>query len=243
MRALNFSRRTAKEILRDPLNILFGLGFPLVILVMLAAIQKNVPVPLFTPESLTPGVAVFGHAFLALFAATLIARDRAGSFLARLYTTPMTGADYILGYALPLVPMALGQSLVTYGAALALGLKGTANILWAILAGLPAALFFIGLGLLCGTVFTDKQVGGLCGALLTNLTAWLSGTWFDVSLAGGWFKSLAEKLPFLHAVELCRAGLRGDMAGAGAHLWWVLGYMAAAVAAAVAVFARKMRKN
>ena len=243
MRALNFSRRTAKEILRDPLNILFGLGFPLVILVLLTAIQKNVPVPLFTPESLTPGVAVFGHAFLALFAATLIARDRAGSFLARLYTTPMTGADYILGYALPLVPMALGQSLVTYGAALALGLKGTVNILWAILAGLPAALFFIGLGLLCGTVFTDKQVGGLCGALLTNLTAWLSGTWFDVSLVGGWFKSLAEKLPFLHAVELCRAGLRGDMAGAGPHLYWVLGYMAAAVLAAVAVFALKMRKN
>ena len=228
MRALNFSRRTAKEILRDPLNILFGLGFPLVILVLLTAIQKNVPVPLFTPESLTPGVAVFGHVFLALFAATLIARDRAG---------------YILGYALPLVPMALGQSLVTYGAALALGLKGTVNILWACLAGLPAAFFFIGLGLLCGTVFTDKQVGGLCGALLTNLTAWLSGTWFDVSLVGGWFKSLAEKLPFLHAVELCRAGLRGDMAGAIPHLWWVLGYMAAAIAAAVAVFALKMRKN
>ena len=242
MKAVNFARRTGKEILRDPLNILFGLGFPLVVLFLLTAIQKNVPVAMFDLESLTPGVAVFGHAFLTLFAAMLIARDRAGSFLARLFTTPMTGGDYILGYTLPLIPIAVGQSAVCYGAAVILGLPVGANILWAVLAGLPAALFFIGLGLLCGTVFTDKQVGGLCGAGLTNLTAWLSGTWFDVSLVGGWFRRLAEALPFLHAVELSRAALRGDPAGM-AHLWWVLGYMAAAGAAAAAVFTAKMRKN
>ncbi len=243
MKTLTFASRTAREILRDPLTVLFGLGFPLVLLGLLTAIQKNVPVPLFALERLTPGVAVFGLAFLTLFAATLIARDRSGSFLTRLYTTPLTAWDYIFGYTLPLIPMGLAQEAVCYGAALALGLAPTVHIGRALLAGLPAALFFIGLGLLCGTVFSDKQVGGLCGALLTNLTAWLSGTWFDVSLVGGWFKRLAEALPFLHAVELQRAALSGDSAQCGAHLGWVAGYMAAALVLAAAVFTAKMRKN
>lgn len=243
MKTLTFARRTAREILRDPLTVGFGLGFPLVLLLLLTAIQKNVPVSLFVLESLTPGVAVFGLSFLTLFAATLIARDRSGSFLARLYTTPLTAWDYIFGYTLPLLPMGLAQGAVCYGAALALGLAPTVNIGWALLTELPAALFFIGLGLLCGTVLSDKQVGGLCGALLTNLTAWLSGTWFDVSLVGGWFKALAEALPFLHAVELQRAALRGGPAGWTPHLWWVLGYMALALVSAAAVFTAKMRKD
>lgn len=241
MRALIFSGRTAKEMLRDPLTILFGLGFPLILLLLLTAIQKNVPAPLFALERLTPGVAVFGQAFVTLFAATLISRDRAGSFLRRLYTTPLTGVDYILGYTLPLVPMGLMQSAVCYLAAACLGMPVTGTVGWAVLSGLPGLLFFIGLGLLCGTVLTDRQVGGLCGALLTNLTAWLSGTWFDVDLVGGWFRRLAEALPFLHAAALQRAVLAGE--AAWEHLPWVLGYMAAAFALAAAVFARRMRKD
>ena len=243
MRSLVFARRTGREILRDPLTVIFGLGFPLVVLLLLTAIQKNVPVPLFDLERLTPGVAVFGQSFITLFAATLIARDRTGSFLRRLYTTPLTAWDYILGYTLPLLPMGLVQCGICYLASVLLGLPVTAGIGRAILAAAPAELFFIGLGLLCGTVFTDRQVGGLCGALLTNLTAWLSGAWFDLDLVGGWFRGLARALPFLPAVELGRAALRGDGAGALARLWPVLGYGVLALAAAAAVFAGKMRKN
>ena len=243
MKTLTFSGRTAREVLRDPLTVLFGLGFPLALLLLLTAIQKNMPVRLFALESLTPGVAVFGQSFVTLFAAMLVARDRAGSFLQRLYTTPLAPWDYILGYTLPLIPMVLAQEAVCYLAAACLGLRLTVNALWAVLAGLPAGLLFIGLGLLSGTVFTDRQVGGLCGALLTNLTAWLSGAWFDVSMAGGWFGRLANALPFLHAVEAQRAALRGELAGAGGHLLWVAVYMAGIMALAAAVFMGKMRDN
>ena len=34
MRMLTFAKRCAKEILRDPINLGFGLGFPLVLLVL-----------------------------------------------------------------------------------------------------------------------------------------------------------------------------------------------------------------
>lgn len=243
MKMLTFARRNALEILRDPLNLAFGLGFPVVLILLLSAIQANVPVNLFEIQLLAPGITVFGLAFMTLFSATIIAKDRGSSLLQRLYTTPLTPLDFILGYTLPILPIALMQCVVCYGVAAALGLKLTVHALSAIGLIVPAAVLFIALGLLCGSVMTDKQVGGVCGALLTNLTAWLSGTWFDLELVGGAFKKIAYALPFVHAVEMERAALAGNYAGIFPHLWWVLGYAAVALTAAVLLFLRQMRKQ
>lgn len=243
MKLLAFSRRTAKEILRDPLNLGFGLGFPLILILLLSAIQANVPVSLFEIQSLTPGITVFGLSFMTLFAATLIAKDRESAFLQRLYTTPLTAADFIFGYVLPLLPIAAAQGVICYLVAIALGLPVTVTILYALLFLLPVSLFFIALGLLCGSVMGVKQAGGICGALLTNLTAWLSGVWFDLDLVGGVFVKIANLLPFVHAVELERAVLSGNYGSIFPHLYWVLGYTAAATALAVGFFLRQMKKT
>jgi len=108
---------------------------------------------------------------------------------------------------------------------------------------LPVSLLYIALGLLCGSVLTDKQVGGVCGALLTNLSAWVSGIWFDLDLVGGVFRQIAYALPFVHAVELERAALAGNYAEILPHLSWVLGYAAVALIAAVLLFLRQMKKQ
>lgn len=241
MRMLSFARRTAKEILRDPLNLAFGLGFPVALILLMSAIQANVPVPVFEIKSLAPGISVFGLSFMTLFSATLVARDRETAFLERLYTTPMKATDFIFGYILPMIPIAVTQTLACYLLAAVLGLPLSVSVLYAILLNLVAALFFIALGLLCGSLFTVKQVGGLCGALLTNLSAWLSGAWFDLSLVGGAFERIASALPFMHAVELQRALLAGNPAALPAHLLWVGGYALVTLAAAVGVFLRQMR--
>lgn len=243
MRMLTFATRNAKEILRDPLNLAFGLGFPLVVLLLLSAIQANIPVALFEIDRLTPGVTVFGLSFMTLFSATVIAKDRGSSLLQRLYTTPLTPGDFILGYTLPILPVAVAQCLVCYLAALVLGLMPSIRILYAVVCILPAALLFIALGLLCGSVFTDKQVGGICGALLTNLAAWMSGIWFDLDLVGGAFKKIAYALPFVHAVEMERSVLSGSFTEALPHLLWVLGYAAVILAAAVFLFLRQMKRQ
>lgn len=241
MRALAFSVRTAKEILRDPLNLAFGIGFPLAVIFLLSAIQANIPVSLFEIGYLTPGITVFGLTFMTLFAATLLARDRESALLQRLYTTPMTALDFILGYMLPVLPIALAQCVICYIAAVILGLDITVTILYAILLTIPVSLFFISLGLLCGSLFSVKQVGGICGALLTNLTAFLSGVWFDIDLVGGGFRKVANMLPFVHAVEMERAVLKGAYSDIFPHIWWVLGYTVAAAALAVVFFLRRMR--
>ncbi len=243
MRMITFAHRNVKEIVRDPLTVAFGLGFPLVLIFLLSAIQANVPVSLFEIQHLAPGITVFGLSFMTLFSATLISKDRGSSLLQRLYTTPLTSLDFILGYTLPILPFAVLQSTICYAVAIVLGLEITVNILLAVLFIIPISLLFIALGLLFGSILTDKQVGGICGALLTNLSAWLSGTWFDLELVGGTFKKIAYALPFVHAVELERAVLSGDLSGAFPHLWWVLGYAVVALVIAVALFLRQMKKQ
>ena len=121
MRMLTFARRVTKEILTDPLNLAFGLGFPLVLLFLLSAIQANIPVQMFEIGHLTPGITVFGLAFITLFSATMIAKDRSSALLQRLDTTPLRPVDFSLGYTLPILPIAIAQSAVCYLVALILG--------------------------------------------------------------------------------------------------------------------------
>ena len=243
MRMLTFANRNTKEILRDPLTLFFGLGFPLVLILLLSAIQANIPVKLFEIQHLTPGITVFGLAFMTLFSATIIAKDRGSSLLQRLYTTPLTPLDFILGYTLPVIPISVAQCVICYIAAIILGLEITVNILYAVIFIIPVSILYIALGLLCGSVLTDKQVGGVCGALLTNLSAWLSGVWFDLDLVGGAFKKIAYALPFVHAVEMERAILAGDFSGIFPHFGWVFGYAAVLLVLAVLMFLRQMKKQ
>ena len=243
MKMLTFANRNAKEILRDPINLGFGLGFPIFLILLLSAIQANVPVSLFEIQHLTPGITVFGLSFMSLFSATLIAKDRGTSLLQRLYTTPLTPTDFILGYTLPIIPIALGQSVICYVFAVILGLEPTVNIFLAIIFILPISVLFIAIGLLFGSILTDKQAGGVCGALLTNLSAWLSGTWFDLELVGGVFKKIAYALPFVHSVEMERAVLIGNFADIFPHLFWVLGYALLSLITATFLFLRQMKKQ
>ena len=243
MRMMTFSKRCGKEILRDPINLGFGLGFPLVLLLLLTTMQKNIPVHLFEIDTLAPGITVFGLSFMTLFSATLIAKDRESALLQRLYTTPLTGFDFILGYMLPLLPIALGQALICYLFAIPLGLTVSVNIVYAVIGIIPMAVFNISLGLLCGSVFGVKQVGGICGALLTNLSAWLSGVWFDLELVGGFFQKIANTLPFMHAAELEKALFAGNFELAASHILPVLLYSVFATVIAVCCFLRQMKRQ
>ena len=243
MRMMTFAKRCAKEILRDPINLGFGLGFPLVLLVLLSAIQANIPVSLFEINTLTPGITVFGLSFMTLFSATLIAKDRESALLQRLYTTPLTGLDFIFGYMLPILPIAIGQTVICYLFAIPLGLEVGVNIIYAVVGIIPMAIFNIALGLLCGSLLGVKQVGGICGALLTNLSAWFSGVWFDLDLVGGTFKEIANTLPFVHAVEMEKALFIGNFEGAVSHMLPILLYSVLTTTAGVFCFLRQKKKQ
>ncbi len=236
-----FAGRNIKEMLRDPVTLFFGIAFPLILLLLMTAIQRNIPVDLYNIEKLAPGVAAFGLCFLALFAAMLVSKDRTSSFLMRLYSSPMKSADFIFGYTLPLIPMGIVQSAVCFAVSLAFGLKFGVNVLICMAVLIPAAVLYTGIGLLCGSVMNDKQVGGVCGALLTNISGWLSGVWFDLSVAGSAFEKIAHILPFAHAADAAREAMAGNYAAVPLHLGVVCAYAAVIFAFAVVIFRKKMK--
>ena len=240
MRFLVFASRNCKEIVRDPLNLAFGFGFPIVLLLMLTAIQANIPVSLFMIEELAPGMAVFGLASISLFCGMLIAKDRSTSFLMRLFTSPLSASDFILGYTSPMLPIAVMQCAICFAVSIFLGLAMNVNVLVAIAVLIPAVVLFIGIGLMAGTVLTDRQVGVMVGAGLTNACAWLSGIWFAPGLVGGWFESVAYVLPFVYAVNTARAAIVGDYAAIFPQLWWVIGYAVVIMTTAIFIFRKKM---
>lgn len=246
-RILLFAGRNMKEILRDPVNLFFGLGFPVVFLIILSAINSSMPPqasnPAFGIETLTPGIAAFAPVFMALFSGMLLSKDRTSSFLMRLFTSPTTSADFLFGYTLPMVVVAMAQSLITFLAAILFGFSFTVNALLAIIVIIPITLLFVAIGLLCGSVMSDKAVGGVCGALLTIVAAWFSGMWFPLDLIGGAFKTLSEALPFYHAAQAAAAAANGNYSEILPHIFIVLAYVAVLFAIAIFIFTKKMRSD
>jgi ABC-2 type transport system permease protein len=243
MKMLAFSGRNAKEITRDPLTVIFGVGLPAILLVLINILNRSIPAganSAFELVNFAPGMAVFSLAFISLFSALLISGDRGGAFLSRIFASPLTAKDYMLGYALPLIPIGLLQGIVCFIVAVILGLDISGGILAALVALIPVCAMYIGFGLLFGCALSDKQVGGIF-TIFVNLTTWLSGTWFPLDLIGGTFKTVCNLLPFSHSVDAVRAALSCQWGDILPHLAWVVGYAAAAFIAASLVFKRKMR--
>lgn len=244
MRMVLFAKRNIKEILRDPVNLFFSLGFPLVLLVLLSIINAAIPPEakntMFQIQNLAPGLAMFGSVFMALFAGMLLSKDRTSSFLMRLFTSPMTAADFILGYTLPMFVMTIVQAAITLLAAGAFGLDIHINILFAISMTAVTSLFFVGTGLLFGSLLNEKAVGGVCGALLTNIAGWLSGVFIPIDLIGGAFKTITHMLPFYHSTEAIRISLGGNFSRMLPHLIVVIGYTIVIFTLAIITFNRKM---
>ncbi|HZJ80577.1 MAG TPA: ABC transporter permease [Dysgonamonadaceae bacterium] len=247
MKILLFAKRNTKEILRDPINLFFALGFPIVLLLLFSVINSAIPTDanntMFSIEKTAPGIVTFGTAFFALFSGMLLSKDRTTSFLMRLFASPMTAMDFLFGYTLPLLIMAMAQGSITFLVAALLGLPLSINTLLAVLIVLPIAILFVGFGLLCGSFLNDKAVGGICGALLTNIAGWFSGVWIPLDLIGGVFKQIAEVLPFYHSVEAAKEAISGNFTGIIPHISVVLLYAVVFYGLAVLAFRHKMHSQ
>lgn len=240
MRALTFAQRNRKEILRDPMTLLFGMILPLVMLWLFSMMAENMPFDLFKLEKLAPAIIVFSFSFITLFTGMLIGRDKSSSFLMRIFASPMAATDYLIGYALPLLPVAFIQMAACYGTALLLGMPVTIDAIPAFGVLATISLLYIGFGLFFGTFFTDRQVGAMF-AIFVNITSWLSGTWFGLDMIGGTFQNVAYLLPFAHAVDASRAAFAGDFGAVFTPMLWVIGYTAVIFGVAVWGFRKRMR--
>lgn len=250
-RMLLFAGRNAREILRDPLSYLFCLGFPVVMLITMTVVNESIPpeagMDIFGIRKLAPAVGVFGLMFTMLFAALQVSKDRGGSFLVRLYASPMRSADFIGGYFLPCLLIAAAQLLFCMLCALVIGLiTDTAMnfgnlLLTAAVLLLPAALF-IGFGILFGSLMSDKAAPGLC-SIIISLGSMLGGVFMDVEGLGGVIYQISAALPFYHCVKAGRAALMGEYEKIAEALPIVLIYAVVIVCGAAFAFGRKMKAD
>lgn len=250
-RTLLFAGRNAKEILREPLSYLFCLGFPIVMLIVMTVVNESIPpeagMDIFGIKKLAPAIGVFGLMFTMLFAALQVSKDRGGSFLIRLYASPMRPADFIGGYFLPCLLIAAAQLLFCMLCAFVIGqITDTALnfgnlLLTAAILLLPAAVF-IGLGILFGSLLSDKAAPGLC-SLLISVGTMLGGIFMDVEGLGGVIYKISVVFPFYHCVKAGRAALMGEYSEIGEPLLIVLIYAVVIVCGAAFVFGRKMKAD
>ncbi len=239
MRMLNFAKRSFKEIIRDPLSIIFAVALPMFLLFIFR--QFNIPGEVYKIENLTPGIIIFGFSFISMFTATLVAKDRGASLLVRLGVSPMSGADYVGGYALAVLPLVLLQNVLFFALALVLKLEFTVGIFYTALASLPISVLFIALGIFIGSVTSERSSAGV-SSVIVQLVAFTSGMYFDGDMVSGFFGTVCDILPFSHAVDILRAALSGGGDALPFAVLILCAYGAVCAVLAAVVFKRNMTR-
>ena len=207
MRMLNFAKRNFKELIRDPISLVFEIALPIFLLFIFQ--QFNLPDEIFKIENFTPGIILFGFAFITLFTATLISKDRSTSLLIRLGTSPMKSRDYILGYVLSIIPIILIQEVLFFTTAMLLGLHFSINIIYTVLVSLVISILFISLGILIGSAVSEKGTGGI-GSIIVQLVCFTSGMYFPKEMVGKVFTTICEILPFESCLNIIKGTLNND---------------------------------
>ena len=236
MKSLNFAFRNYREIIRDPLSVIFCLLLPLFLLFIFQ--QFEIPNDAFLIENFTPGIVIFGFSFITLFTATLVSKDRSTSFLTRLGASPMRPCDYILGYTLAILPIVIIQNVVFFVTAVLLGLPLTINILVCILSSIPASLLFIALGILIGCITSDRSAPGV-SSIVVQLVAFTSGMYFSADMVGKFFAVICDILPFSWCVKFLKGILSANNEGIGLAVVKLLLYTVVLYILATVIFKKK----
>jgi ABC-2 type transport system permease protein len=242
MKVFSLANRNIKEVYRDPVSMLLGLAMPVAMLILFSSIYKKAQLDLFNPQMLTPGIIIFCYAFLIMFSAILLAKDRQSALLTRLFTTPLRPSDFILAYMLPFLPLALFQTVICFIVGALLGATFQ-NLMLTIVVFFFAALICISLGMILGTLFTVNQVSGV-GSLLITAIGLFCGAWTPLKIMGGVFETIGYALPFAHAVDAAKGLLTGSpFSDILTNLYVILIYTAILFILAIISFRWSMRRG
>ena len=219
-------KRNFKEIVREPISLIFCFGFPIVMLVLLQALFANLP---FTPENFrieryAVGICIFGYAFISLFTAMLFSGDKNSEFINRLHMAPISKTTFLLSYVLSMLPIALVQTLLFFACALIFKLPFSVNILLAVLYLFPSALFYISLGVLCGVLAKNEKQAGPIGSIIISCSTMLGGVFMPIEGMGA-FSTAMQLLPFAHTVDIAAGVFSGNLLCFFSHVLWVVGYL------------------
>ncbi len=208
MRTLNFAKRNFKEIIRDPLSIIFAILLPLLLLFIFQ--QFNIPSENYKLENFTPGIIIFGFSFITLFTAMLVSKDRSTSLLVRLGISPMKSIEYIIGYMLAILPIIIIQNVLFFILAIILGLSFSINIIFAILISIIISILFIAIGIIIGSLVSEKASSGI-SSIIVQLVCFTSGMYFPRESLGDVFAKICDYLPFESCLTIIKGIMNNDL--------------------------------
>lgn len=207
-RIFTLTKRNLKEILRDPISLIFTIGLPLIMEILFYFIFHKLTSQ-FEMKYLAPGIVVFSQSFLTLFIGLLISLDRSSSFLTRLYVSKAKSHEFIISYALAVIPIVLVQSILFF---LIGGIINQAifkiEMIYAILLSIITSLLFLGLGILFGSLCNEKSIGGV-SSIIISMHSVLSGMWFPTEGLDSGFIKVMNILPFKNTTILVQNTLNG----------------------------------
>lgn len=242
MKSIYFAKRNFKEILRDPLSLTLGVLLPVFFILLFSTMSKNVPIDVFKPVSIVPGITIFGFTFTTMFLGLLIAKDKRSSFLNRLFISPLQPNDFIIGYSIPLLPFSLIIGVVCLIIGVIVGLPVSMTLLYTLVSFIPYILFSVFIGIFLGVVCNEAQVMAI-GNIYIIASALLGGAWMDLNVLGETIKSITEFLPFSHAIELSRIVLSGRQENIWIHLMVLSVYTIVFFFLSAYFFKRKMKSD
>lgn len=230
--------RNLKETMRDPLSLALTIALPAVLLLIFQTFGRFDEI--FQPTQLTPGIVVFGFVMVMFSGALLLAKDRETALFSRMLTAPLSAGEFVTGYALPYLPVALVQAAVLFGIGAVLGMEINGSFWLVLLLVLVTAILFIGLAMVIGALFSSKQVPFAYTAIL--LLAIFGGAWMNLDAIGGGFAAVGNWFPFAHALDAMRdVMVQGVGFGAIAtDFYWLVGYTVVIGMAGVFAFRSRM---
>lgn len=252
-RTLNFAKRNLLEMSRDALSYIFCIAFPIVMLVVMTLVNEGIPkeagMTIFRIDNLEGGIIIFGQTFVMLFTSITIAKDRSGSFLTRLFATPMKSSEFTNGYVLPMVIVAIVQAAVSMLAAVIIAaIVGVeleiGGVLLTFAALIPSAFMFIAIGFIFGTFFNEKAAPGVC-SIIISLGTFVGGVFFDAGSTTGVLKKIINCLPFIYCTKTTRSALKLDITweSFGKPILIVSAVAAVLMVLAVQCFKKKMKAD
>lgn len=207
-RIFTLTKRNLKEIIRDPISLIFTIGLPLVMEILFYFIFHKLTSQ-FEMRYLAPGIVVFSQAFLTLFIGLLLSIDKSTSFLTRLYVSKTKSYEFIISYVLAIIPIVFVQSILFF---LIGGIFDETlfkiEMLYSILLSVITSLLFLGLGVLFGSLCNERSIGGVASIIISAQSV-LSGMWFPVEGLDGGMIKVMNALPFKNATILIQNTLNG----------------------------------
>ena len=232
----------AKLTWRQPIGLFFGLGLPLLVLVVFANIpQFTEPNEAFGGRSLmsiyVPVLIVFSLGGLALVGLTTpLISYREQGVLRRLSTTPvppswLLGAHLIIG--LVIAAVAIGLLLVI--TRFAFGVRGPGHLAGFALALVLTAVVLFGAGLWVSAVARTAQAGAVISNVLFLSMMFFAGLWIPRPVMAPVLRVISDYSPLGAAVAALQSAWEGSFPG-GRPLLVLAGYTLLAAIGAVRSF-------